>query len=289
MNLSDRLSDELRRYLTRRWFFRDCGVGLGSIALASLLGESAGGGPVADPLAPKKPHFAGQGEARHLPVHGRGPEPSGTVRQQAAARQVRRQAAAGRAAQGLPGRVHQPELEAPRAEVQVRQARQVRGRAVGTAAAPGDRRRRHRHRQVDGHRRVQPRPGPDLHEHRLAAVRPAEPRVVGHLRPGQRVAGPARLRRLQLRAARGRAAARRTGAAASCRRSTRASCSARPATRCCSCPTRRASTTRLQRDSLDAINDAQRDAARRRRRPGDRHAHQLVRDGLPDAGRAPRS
>ena len=48
-------------------------------------------------------------------------------------------------------------------------------------------------------RRVQPRAGADLHEHRLAAVRPAEHRRVDDLRPGQRIAGPARLRRLQHR------------------------------------------------------------------------------------------
>jgi hypothetical protein len=46
---------EQRRYLTRRWFFRDCGLGLGSTALASLLGETASAAP--DPVAPKKPHF----------------------------------------------------------------------------------------------------------------------------------------------------------------------------------------------------------------------------------------
>ena len=48
-------SSEHRRYLTRRWFFRDCGVGLGSLALSSLLGNPA---PAADALAPKPPHFA---------------------------------------------------------------------------------------------------------------------------------------------------------------------------------------------------------------------------------------
>ena len=42
----------------------------------------------------KQPHFARQGEERHLPVHGRRAEPSGAVRQQAAAREVRRHAAA---------------------------------------------------------------------------------------------------------------------------------------------------------------------------------------------------
>ncbi|HBI42610.1 MAG TPA: sulfatase, partial [Planctomycetales bacterium] len=48
--------------ITRRWFFRDCAVGLGGIALASLLqqegrAEDASGAPDGDPLAPKKPHF----------------------------------------------------------------------------------------------------------------------------------------------------------------------------------------------------------------------------------------
>jgi hypothetical protein len=37
----------------RRWFLNQCGVGLGSLALADLLGAATN-----DPLAPKKPHFA---------------------------------------------------------------------------------------------------------------------------------------------------------------------------------------------------------------------------------------
>ncbi len=41
--------------LSRRWFLRDCGVGLGAIAAAQLLGETASG--AAHPLAPKQPHF----------------------------------------------------------------------------------------------------------------------------------------------------------------------------------------------------------------------------------------
>ena len=55
--------------VTRRHFFRECGVGVGKIALASLLTgsattalNSAFAGPVAgaNPLAPKPPHFAGK-------------------------------------------------------------------------------------------------------------------------------------------------------------------------------------------------------------------------------------
>jgi len=62
MNLQNELRAEYARLITRRWFFRQCGVGLGSIALASLLGEQQGQAEVAtrlpNPLAPKQPHFA---------------------------------------------------------------------------------------------------------------------------------------------------------------------------------------------------------------------------------------
>src|SRR5262245_4472042 len=47
--------------LTRRHFFNDCGVGVGKIALASLLtGAAASQATDAprSPLPPKKPHFA---------------------------------------------------------------------------------------------------------------------------------------------------------------------------------------------------------------------------------------
>src|SRR5205809_6607852 len=42
--------------ITRRWFFEQCGVGLGTAALADLLAQS--GYAADDPLAPKAPHFA---------------------------------------------------------------------------------------------------------------------------------------------------------------------------------------------------------------------------------------
>ena len=61
MNLNQELRAEYARLVTRRWFFRQCGVGLGSMALASLLGRDTATGAttpkVADPLAPKQPHF----------------------------------------------------------------------------------------------------------------------------------------------------------------------------------------------------------------------------------------
>src|SRR5258707_15735093 len=46
-----------RTHITRRWFFRECGVGLGAIALGELLRQAGFASPaLEDPLAPKKPH-----------------------------------------------------------------------------------------------------------------------------------------------------------------------------------------------------------------------------------------
>jgi hypothetical protein len=42
----------------RRWFLRQCGIGLGAIGLADLLGPAVMSAPKQDPLAPKEPHFA---------------------------------------------------------------------------------------------------------------------------------------------------------------------------------------------------------------------------------------
>ncbi len=44
---------------TRRQLFRDCAIGMGSLALSSLLaGAGRVPGPEADPMAARKPHFA---------------------------------------------------------------------------------------------------------------------------------------------------------------------------------------------------------------------------------------
>ncbi|MFZ4986948.1 MAG: DUF1501 domain-containing protein, partial [Blastocatellia bacterium] len=66
MNYQDEIDVELKKLLTRRHFFRDCGMGLGSMALASLLNrpgyarEQSPAKPkvtASNPLAPKSPHF----------------------------------------------------------------------------------------------------------------------------------------------------------------------------------------------------------------------------------------
>ena len=66
MNYQEEIDLEMKKLLARRHFFRDCGVGLGSMALASLLKGSGLAGEQApakqkiaasNPLAPKAPHF----------------------------------------------------------------------------------------------------------------------------------------------------------------------------------------------------------------------------------------
>ncbi len=64
MKSSSLLLTETHQLTSRRWFLRDCGLGFGSIALASLLNPAhvqAGSFPnasLATPLAPRQPHFA---------------------------------------------------------------------------------------------------------------------------------------------------------------------------------------------------------------------------------------
>src|SRR5689334_10207746 len=46
--------------VNRRYFLRDCGVGLGKIALAGLLAQSATTAGADSPLAPRASHFPGR-------------------------------------------------------------------------------------------------------------------------------------------------------------------------------------------------------------------------------------
>jgi hypothetical protein len=58
MNFSAQLRREAARYRSRRWFLRECGVGLAGIAVAHLLQRDARGAPSVNPLAPRVAHFA---------------------------------------------------------------------------------------------------------------------------------------------------------------------------------------------------------------------------------------
>ena len=57
MNFTRELHTEYARYLTRRWFFKECGVGMASLAAMDLMRANAAPAPV-NPLAQKKPHYA---------------------------------------------------------------------------------------------------------------------------------------------------------------------------------------------------------------------------------------
>jgi len=65
VNFASELRQEHARHMSRRWFFRDCGLGLGSLALADLVfgpATSVRAGATAaattNPLAVRPPHFA---------------------------------------------------------------------------------------------------------------------------------------------------------------------------------------------------------------------------------------
>lgn len=58
MNLRAELRTEIAKLTTRRWFLRDCGIGLAGLALHSLLRRDAlAGSTLPNPIAPRQPHF----------------------------------------------------------------------------------------------------------------------------------------------------------------------------------------------------------------------------------------
>lgn len=85
MSLNHSIKSELARYVTRRWFLRDCGVGLAGIAAASLAAREVSAAPEsANPLAPRLPHFPAKakrviymfnaGAPSHLELYDNKPE-----------------------------------------------------------------------------------------------------------------------------------------------------------------------------------------------------------------------
>ncbi len=59
MNLWQQANEARARFLSRRWFLRDCGIGLAGIAAHSLLATNtpAETAPASNPLAPRQPHL----------------------------------------------------------------------------------------------------------------------------------------------------------------------------------------------------------------------------------------
>jgi uncharacterized protein (DUF1501 family) len=60
MKVHEQIIDEYRKAVTRRWFFKQCGVGLGAIALNQLLSGEAASAATSNPLAPRLPHYFGK-------------------------------------------------------------------------------------------------------------------------------------------------------------------------------------------------------------------------------------
>ena len=109
MNCQDRLYRKIDpTQISRRWFFEQCGVGLGAMALAKLLARvGAAATAPADPLAPKQPPLPRRRRRRHLPVHGRRAEPSGDCSTTSRSWRSSTARCRRRAAEGLPRGVHQ--------------------------------------------------------------------------------------------------------------------------------------------------------------------------------------
>ena len=57
MNLYRQLKTEGAKFLTRRWFLGNCGIGLGGMALNSLLSRDAKAVRFQDPYEPNQSHF----------------------------------------------------------------------------------------------------------------------------------------------------------------------------------------------------------------------------------------
>ncbi len=199
--------------LTRRHFFRDCRVGLGGIALASLLNDrlrarlsdrrAASATSTRSPPAPT--HFAPKAKHVIFLFMAGGPSQLELFDYKPKLRELQRP---GRSrSRSSPGKrfafIKQGRQAAGHA-AEVRPARRSRGAEVSELlAAPGDDRRRHRASSAGM--------TTDVFNHGPAKLfmntgsppfRPAEHGLVGDVRHRQRVAGPARLRRAAIRPAR---------------------------------------------------------------------------------------
>ena len=183
----------------------DCGVGVGKVALASFLGGSA--------LA-NKPHFPPRSRSRHLPLHGRRPQPARTVRLQAGAcrsgtpsrRPIRcSRASASRSWIRSPRRRRSCSARAASSSSTARAASGCPNCSRISASVADDIAVSH----GVSHGELQSRSGEVFHQHRLGAPRPSEHRLLGHLRHRQRIEGSAGLRGAAIRSAR---SSRRRGA-----------------------------------------------------------------------------
>ncbi len=185
--------------LARRWFLQECGVGLGAMALAELIGPAStarAATTTADPLAPKAPHFAPRaknviflfmaGAPSHLELFDNKPELA-----------------------KFNGTLPPPELLKGYRAAFINPNSKLLGPKFkfakhGQCGAELTELLPHLATVADDiaivrsmiDRCLQSRPGPDFDEHRQPDFWPAEHRSLGDLWPGERSPRPAGLRRL---------------------------------------------------------------------------------------------
>ena len=285
--------DEPARELARRQFLQRCGVGLGAMALGSLLARDGVAGaesPVPrTTMTPRAGHHAPRARAVIFLFMAGGPSQLDLFCDKPKLRQLHGQSPP------------QSYLEGKRFAF-----------LKGTEKLLGSSRKFERYGQcgqelsdllpyhrtiVDDvcwlhgtdHGRVQSRAGQAVHEHRFPATGPAQHGLLGHLRTGQRIAQSAGVRRAAVRAPR---AARRAGTVV--QRLSAHDLSRRAV------PQRAEPILNLTSPAGHRPHCASgsssmpsRDLNRQRlagdRRPRNRHAHRRLRDGLPHAEPAPRN
>ena len=256
MDMQSHIDAQARTLIARRWFLRDCGVGLGSIALASLLGASRDRRAAGlSATAPAKlanlaraltAALCGQGEAGDSSLPGwSAPSHLDLFDNKPGAHQV------------CNGQLPPPKgvaegRTAPRSSIRIPHCSAQNSNSPNTAdpahelsellphtASIADDLCFIKSMQTDA---VNHAPAPNPDEHRQPAVWPPEPWRVEPLRPGQRIGNPSGLCRAE-RAPRELAAGRATGARDFCRPFTPASRSDLRAIRSSTCPTQPASIT----------------------------------------------
>ena len=245
--------------VTRRWFFEQCGVGLGRIALAGLFAGVFGGrgrprrrppspAMLAQTVACRRPR-----EGRHSPLHGGRAEPPRSLRSQAQAGRVRGQAdsAVGhrRAAYTRSSAPTPPcwargfNLFAHAAKMGPRSPTSCRTLARSSTTWPGP---------LHAHGPIQPCPGPAVHQHGRGAAGAARAWVRGSSTdwaPNRPISPPLS----SCRPGRASAAARPIGRAGSCRQSTAVCDSAIRAIRSSMCLDLPGVSAGLQHDTLELV------------------------------------
>ena len=176
----------------------------------------------ADPLAPKATHYAAKAKSVIFLFMAGGPSQLELFDHKPKLQELDGQVVPPSYIEEQAVRLHQAGRQAARHAAQVRAARPVGGGDQRVPAAPGDDRRRRLHRPQHGDRRLQPRPGEAVRQHRLAAVPAGRAWARGSPTASAASRRTCRASWCCNPARAVRAAARRCGAAASCRRPTRA-------------------------------------------------------------------